>query len=114
VETMVFKFGCRPDSILAGIGPSIGPDHYEDGDDVVHAIQELLGNRAHGVVTNKNGRTKLDLWGTNQILLEQAGVAKIEVAGICTACHMDDWYSHRGERGNTGRFGALLALEPEI
>lgn len=114
VETMVFKFGCRPDSIIAGIGPSIGPDHYEVGDEVVHAIQELLGNRAHDVVTNKNGRTKLDLWGTNQILLEQAGVAKIEVAGICTACHMDDWYSHRGERGNTGRFGALLALEPEI
>jgi len=32
------------------------------------------------------------------------------VAGVCTACHLEDWYSHRGEGGKTGRFGGLLAL----
>jgi copper oxidase (laccase) domain-containing protein len=33
------------------------------------------------------------------------------VAGICTACHLDDWYSHRAEKGCTGRFGALIGLK---
>ena len=32
-------------------------------------------------------------------------------SGICTACHLEDWFSHRGEAGKTGRFGALLALK---
>lgn len=110
VETMQAKFGSQPADILAGIGPSIGPDHYEVGDDVVQAVRGVLGERSPEVFSRKNGRFQLDLWGTNQILLEQAGVRCVEVAGICTACHMHDWYSHRGEHGVTGRFGALLAL----
>ena len=28
----------------------------------------------------------------------------------CTACHTDDWFSHRAEKGKTGRFGALISL----
>jgi copper oxidase (laccase) domain-containing protein len=38
------------------------------------------------------------------------GVSHIEVSGICTACNLDDWFSHRGEEGDTGRFGVLMAL----
>jgi copper oxidase (laccase) domain-containing protein len=44
------------------------------------------------------------------LALEQAGVKRIEVAGQCTACHPEDWYSHRAQKGRTGRFGALIAL----
>ena len=39
------------------------------------------------------------------------GIRNIETAGICTACNLQDWFSHRGEFGQTGRFGALIALE---
>ena len=111
VETMQAKFGSNPGDILAGIGPSIGPDHYEVGDDVVDAVCGVLGEQNPEVISRNNGRSRLDLWRTNQILLERAGVRHIEVAGICTACQMRDWYSHRGEHGATGRFGALLALQ---
>jgi copper oxidase (laccase) domain-containing protein len=38
-------------------------------------------------------------------------VKHIEVAGICTACNLHEWYSHRGEHGQTGRFGALIVLK---
>jgi len=34
--------------------------------------------------------------------------------GLCTACHLEDWYSHRAERGHTGRFGAIIALDSDI
>jgi len=44
------------------------------------------------------------------MLLEQAGVSHIEEAGLCTACATEDWYSHRAEKGRTGRFGAIIAL----
>ena len=44
--------------------------------------------------------------------LRQVGVedARIEVAGICTVCHHDQFFSYRGDRGNTGRFGAGIML----
>jgi copper oxidase (laccase) domain-containing protein len=52
----------------------------------------------------------LDLWAANRLILEQAGLIHVELAGICTACHTEDWYSHRAEKGKTGRFGAIIAL----
>jgi copper oxidase (laccase) domain-containing protein len=45
------------------------------------------------------------------MVLREAGVRNIEVAGICTACHTEDWYSHRAEHGKTGRFGAMIWLD---
>jgi YfiH family protein len=110
VEAMQKHYGCRIENIYAGIGPSIGPDHYEVGSEVVDRIKTTLGERAAQVLYPNNGKYRLDLWKTNKILLEQAGVRHIEIAGICTACHTEDWYSHRAENGSTGRFGALLAL----
>lgn len=111
VRNMQDQYGCLPENIFAGIGPSIGPDHYEVNNDVIEHVQNVLGEQSKTVFQPKNGRYMLDLWKTNQILLERAGIKNIEVAGICTACHMNDWYSHRGEHGITGRFGALLALK---
>ena len=39
-----------------------------------------------------------------------AGVDQVELSGLCTACHTDLFFSHRAEKGRTGRFGALLIL----
>jgi len=50
------------------------------------------------------------LWTANRLVLENAGVGQIEIANICTACHPEDWYSHRAEKGKTGRFGVLIGL----
>ena len=43
-------------------------------------------------------------------VLQQAGVQQIEVSGECTAEHNQFWFSHRAEKGKTGRFGALIGL----
>ncbi len=111
VRAMVDAFGSRPAEILAGIGPSIGPDHYPVGDEVVEQVRDCFGARADEHLQVVDGQVRLDLWSANRTLLMEEGVTEIEVARICTACHLEDWYSHRGERGRTGRFGALIALE---
>jgi YfiH family protein len=110
VEAMQKRYGSRPGDILAAIGPSIGPDHYEVGQDVIDRLHERFGRQAESLVERREGRTYLDLWAANRLQLEQAGVEQIEVAGLCTACHLEDWFSHRAERGMTGRFGAIMAL----
>ena len=110
VKAMRAAFGSQPGDILAAIGPSIGPDHYEIGPDVIEQVRYSFGKDADGLLVGQNGHVHFDLWKANKLLLERAGVGQVEVAGLCTACHPDDWYSHRAQQGKTGRFGALIAV----
>lgn len=116
VKTMRERYGSKPANILAAIGPSIGPHHYEIGAVVELEVKKAFGQDANAVLDseNRNGTgVNLDLWAANEIILRQAGVQNIEIAAICTACHLEDWYSHRAEGGKTGRFGALIALQSD-
>ena len=112
VDTMRERYGSDPSDIIACIGPSIGPDHYEVGENVIAQVGQTFGVDSSLVLPFHNERVHFDLWKANQYLLERAGVRQIELAGICTACHTNDWFSHRAEKGKTGRFGALMSLSP--
>ena len=111
VEAMQANYGSNPGEILAAIGPSIGPDHYVVGPDVVMQVRQAFGSSASGLLREQAGAVHFDLWNANRMALEQAGVKQIELANICTACHTEDWYSHRAEHGRTGQFGAVIALD---
>ena len=111
VQAMQERYASNPADILAAIGPAIGPDHYEIGEDVIAQVKVAFGKNSKSLLHSHGESVHFDLWKANQILLEEAGVKQIETAGICTACHPEDWFSHRGEKGNTGRFGALIALQ---
>jgi len=111
VEAMQARFGSNPGDIQAAIGPSIGPDHYQVGPDVVAQVRQTFGADTSELLAARDGSMYFDLWAANRLTLEQAGVRQIEVAGLCTACHTDDWFSHRAERGRTGRFGAIITLK---
>ena len=110
VRDMQTRYGADPINILAGIGPSICPKHYPIGAEVVNQVKDTFGEEASWLLCQENGTAHLDLWAANRLVLEQAGVRKIEVSGLCTACDVENWYSHRAEQGRTGRFGALIGL----
>jgi len=110
VEAMQVRYNSDPADLLATIGPSIGVDHYPVGENVIEAVQTTFGEDASALLQVNGDAIHLDLWTANQLVLEQAGVHQIELAGICTACHTEDWYSHRAEKGKTGRFGMIIHL----
>lgn len=110
VRAMVEAFGSRPADLVAGIGPSIGPEHYQVGEEVVEAVKAHFGASKGLIARNPDdGTAYLDLWAANRLDLERAGVAQVEVAGLSTAAHTSEFYSHRAEKGRTGRFGAVIA-----
>jgi polyphenol oxidase len=111
IKTIKEKYSVTPSNLIAGIGPSIGPDHYIVGEEVIAQVRSTFGDYANNLLEKKDGKTFLNLWKANEYLLRQQGVESIESAEICTACHIEDWYSHRAEKGATGRFGALIALK---
>jgi len=110
VAAMVENYKTNPKDIIAAIGPSIGPDHYSVGKDVLDRVQSSFGDQAEQIIIYRLGKSYLDLWKANQIILSDLGVVKIEISEICTYCNLNDWYSHRGENGKTGRFGVVLGL----
>jgi YfiH family protein len=110
VRAMQREYQTLPSTLIAGIGPCIGPDHYEIGSDVDMIIRDAFVEKSEEVLTIDKGRIFFDLWTANRIILEEAGVENIQVAGICTSCNNEDWFSHRYENGKTGRFGALITL----
>jgi purine-nucleoside/S-methyl-5'-thioadenosine phosphorylase / adenosine deaminase len=111
IELMKEKFDSDPEHIICGIGPSIGPDHYSIGQDVIDKVKAGFLKEADGLLRYENGKTYFDLWKANRMIVEQAGVQKIEIAAICTQCNLSDWYSHRGEQGKTGRFGSIIGFK---
>jgi hypothetical protein len=112
VQAMIDRYGSKPQDLLVGIGPSIGPDHYEVQSDVVKAFEQNYQQDSQVVLKSSTGSTYVDLWKANQIQLVKRGVVNIEVSNICTACHLEDWFSHRAEKGRTGRFGVLIGIAP--
>jgi polyphenol oxidase len=111
VKAMTRNYGSNPADIIACIGPSIGPDHYEIGADVILQVMQKYGDASECFLKSHNGKIHFNLWEANRYALMQAGVSQIEVCSICTACHTEDWFSHRAEKGRTGRFGALISLQ---
>ncbi len=110
VEKMQLLYGTDPGNIIAGIGPSIGPDHFEVKSDVLIPFEKKFSEWKNEIIQMKEEKYYIDLWKTNRLILESVGVKQIEVAEICTYCHSDEWFSNRAEKGNTGRFGVLISL----
>ncbi|MGA2602624.1 MAG: polyphenol oxidase family protein [Verrucomicrobiia bacterium] len=79
---MTQRFGTDPRDCRALISPSIGPCHYE-----------------------------IDIWGGIEGQLREAGVCDVHNPRVCTACHLDRYFSYRAEKGSTGRMLAILALK---
>jgi YfiH family protein len=112
VRAMEACFGSRPEHLLAGLGPSIGPCHYEVDDPVTGRIEEVFGSRVQPWLHpgKTPGKAFLDLWALNAQILEDAGVLKahMAVSALCTLCHRDRFFSWRG--GMKGRQAAMMML----
>jgi len=84
----------------AAVGPGIGPCCYEVGEEVAAPYRERFGD---DVV--RDGR--LDLWTSAERALRAAGVQRIDRFDRCTACEPETFFSHRRDRGVTGRQGVI-------
>ncbi len=81
IQQMRERFGSNSADLVVQLSPCIRPPHYEI-DFAAKIIEQCRGE----------------------------GVKQIYDSGICTACHVDLYYSYRAEKGKTGRMLAVLGL----
>jgi polyphenol oxidase len=136
VGLMRLRYGSDPKKLLAAIGPGIGPCCYAVGEEVVSEftsqfiyadklfrevydldpIKEkypmlFLTARAPGH-SNLGPQTHLDLWDANRRQLLDAGLTAKNIwqSKECTSCDLQKYFSHRAERGFTGRMMSVIGL----
>ena len=104
VDKMVLEFGCRPENIIAGISPSLGPCCSE----FVNYKDEIPKSLWKYKIKDKD---YFNFWEMSKDQLMDKGVKKehIENMEICTKCNTDVFYSFRSER-TTGRFACVISM----
>lgn len=111
VELMTIKYGCNEADIRAVLGPSIGPNSFQVGEEVAEHFKnaefpmaEIWSFQGTGDGTPMSGGHHIDLWKANCWLLEKAGVKpeNIQVCGIDTFTE-DSFFSARREGAQCGR-----------
>jgi len=134
---MQHEYGTRPEDVYAAIGPGIQSCCYAVGDELkeqfesqfayggelFHSVQEsdpvrekypllFMNMRApgHGDLCIK---LHLDLREANRRQFLSLGVPETNIAALnqCTACDTRNFFSHRAERGRTGRMMAVIGMK---
>lgn len=95
----------EPAGLLVGLGPCLCVACLEVGEEVAEQVQAVDPM----AVIAGYGKPHLDLRGLISRDLVGAGVkpAHIEVLDICPRCQNQEYFSHRGDGGTTGRFGIV-------
>ena len=91
-------------AVAAAVGPGIGPCCYEVGDEVAGPYRERFGA---DVIKGR----RLDLPAAVERALRAGGCESVERSGVCTSCQPDLFFSHRRDRGLTGRQGLVAYIE---
>lgn len=106
------KEGIDAENIQVVIGPSIGQCCYEVNDTVMDEVTKL---KLEEDVSRKsaNGKYMLNLKILNKWLLMRAGISEqaISISQRCTSCSNSTLFSHRKEKGKTGRMMAYIGLK---
>lgn len=106
VAVMQERFGCKPETLLAGIGPSLGPCCAE----FVH-YREEIPEKFWGY---RVGQNHFDFWAISRDQLRTAGLpdAQIECSQMCTRCNPHLFFSFRRAR-DTGRFATVIGISEQ-
>lgn len=108
--TQMGKLCCEPKDLIACICPSIGPDCYKVGQEVLLAAKAGIGPEAVRFFRPDTDGFFFDLWSANADALARSGVIQIHLAGLCSACRNDLFPSHRRDGTQAGRFLACIGL----
>lgn len=95
-------------SLVAAIGPCIGFNHFEVGPEVIGQFEQAFHDPAL-VRRRDDGKGYVDLAGAIRQQLLQAGVEKIDTTDRCTYRDADEFFSHRRDKGITGRMAAIIS-----
>jgi len=113
IGRVVAMFRAPPRALLAWLGPCIGANHYQVGDDVrLACLKQSTRFESAFTAAPGGGRWRADLEGLARRRLEDLGLGNISGGGHCTFAEKSLFYSYRRD-GTTGRMASLIWRDQE-
>ena len=110
LEEAVAAMGVPGEDVIAYLGPAIGPQAFEVGDEVRSAFVEVDEHAAQAFKTSVAGKWLADIYQLARQRLAGQGVERIYGGSFCTVSDARRFYSYRRE-GQTGRMASIVWLE---
>ena len=110
IENAVRAMDVPPESVVAWMGPAIGPQAFEVGPEVREAF--LAGDAGADAAfrPHREGKFLADLYALARRRLARAGVSRVHGGGFCTFRERERFFSYRREK-KSGRMGAFIWIE---
>lgn len=111
IEATVGAMGVPGERLLAWLGPAIGPDNFEVGEDVLQAFvaHDPAAHAAFRPYPGRPGKWLCDLYALARQRLAALAVTSVGGGGFCTVAERR-MFSHRRDQGRSGRMAALIWL----
>jgi YfiH family protein len=107
IEAAIGAMGVPAALVLAWLGPAIGPDAYEVGEEVRSAYLERDAAAAAAFRLTRPGHWQLDLYAVARQRLAARGVARVFGGGLCTASDAARFFSYRRDRASERMAAAI-------
>ena len=110
IENAVTAMDTPADQLLAWMGPAIGPEQFEVGDEVRDAFVSFDEKAADAFVANRPGHWMADIYQLARLRMETLNLGFVGGGEYCTVTDSERFYSYRRD-GVTGRMAALIWIE---
>ena len=110
IEATVRALGVPPQTLLAWLGPAIGPRHFEIGPEVRDELLRGDAGAEAAFTANARGRFMADLDALARRRLARLGIERIYGGAECTYSEAARYFSHRRD-GQTGRQASLIWIK---
>lgn len=103
----------NPANLMAWLGPAIGPEEFEVGEDVVMAFVDsgtAVNANSFTAIPNRPGKFFANLYLLARGRLEASGVKMIFGGDFCTVRDKAQFFSYRRD-GQTGRFASAIWIQ---
>lgn len=107
IEAALDHFDSRPEQILAWLGPAIGPEAYEVGEEVRAAFVDADPDMAVAFTETRPGHWLMDIYALARRRLQQREIQQISGGDYCTFTDAQRFYSYRRD-GVTGRMASVI------
>ncbi len=110
IEATVHEMAVSPPQVMAWLGPAIGPQAFEVGDDVRAVFVGEHAEAEAAFVQTQPGKWYADLYALARLRLAALGITRVYGGYHCTLSEPELFYSYRRD-GVTGRMGSFIWLE---